>query len=402
MPILINPHGRLVPVDDPKEAENLLQQGFTTPSPQQERDYMEMQRAKIARMSQNEDDASRGVYLATVSHIGGKDGYGVASRAIRDGLEALGIPVSTHYTGQKIAILFHNPYSLPRIEAPYRIIYTMFESTKIPDDWFDYLHAADKVIVPSKWCQSVFLEAGIETDVIPLGYDDNIFKYMERGDREKNRENFTFLHYNAFNLRKGFREVFTAFNAEFEKTEPVRMIYKTTLDHPPLPITKGEYPNIEVIRGQKSDKELLEIIKQADCFVFPSMGEGFGLTPLETMATGIPVIMPNKHGLTEYFDAKCMYEVAIEKEVPAVYSRYKGQDVGKMYMSSIDDLRKKMRWVVNHQAEARAKGKLASEYVKQWTAAETAKKLKTLIDGILEKPLPKRRESNLLTLEQVR
>lgn len=43
--------------------------------------------------------------------------------------------------------------------------------------------------------------------------------------------------------------------------------------------------------GRTSDRELLELYNQADCFVMPSLYEGFGLPPLEAMACGCPVLV---------------------------------------------------------------------------------------------------------------
>ena len=43
--------------------------------------------------------------------------------------------------------------------------------------------------------------------------------------------------------------------------------------------------------GRVSDSELLELYNQADCFVMPSLYEGFGLPPLEAMACGCPVLV---------------------------------------------------------------------------------------------------------------
>lgn len=43
--------------------------------------------------------------------------------------------------------------------------------------------------------------------------------------------------------------------------------------------------------GRVSDSELLELYNQADCFVMPSLYEGFGLPPLESMACGCPVLV---------------------------------------------------------------------------------------------------------------
>jgi glycosyltransferase involved in cell wall biosynthesis len=401
MPLLIGPTGKMTQMDDLKQFnEWLTQPGFTQATEEQERMYVEQARAKIAKIS-SQNSLQAGIYLSTVSE-GGKDGYGIASKNLIKEFEAAGIPVSSHYNGQKVAILFHNPYGIPRIEAPYRIIYTMFESTKIPDNWLDYLNAADEVWVPSKWNQEVFKAAGVETKVVPLGYDEESFKFIERKVARKERRPFTFLHYNAFNIRKGFTEVWKAFTAEFEKTEPVKLILKTTLNQSPLPITVGEYPNVEVIHGKVPEAELYDIMKRSDCFVFPSRGEGFGMTPLEAMATGLPAIIPNAHGISEYFDARYMYEVKVKEKCPALYARYKDMDVGEMFVSDVADLRKKMRWCVNHQEECIEMGTKAAEYVKGWTYQKGFEGAVARIKEIMDMEVKPRKLQNVLTLEKVR
>lgn len=45
--------------------------------------------------------------------------------------------------------------------------------------------------------------------------------------------------------------------------------------------------------GYIEDADLPLVISSADCFVFPSLREGFGLPPLEAMACGTPVIASN-------------------------------------------------------------------------------------------------------------
>lgn len=388
-------------IDDLKQFNEWLQQpGFKQATPEQEREYIEERRAKFLRQSANAD-IKAGVHISTVTQ-GGKDGYSIASAQLIKGLEKMGIPVSTHYTGQKISILFHNPYGLPRIEAPYRIIYTMFESDKIPDDWTDYLRAADEVWVPSHWCQGVFEKAGIKPLVMPLGYNENAYTYWERKPAQKERRPFTFLHYNAFNIRKGFTEVFKAFVEEFDKTEPAKMIFKTTQNQSPLPITKSEYPNIECVYGKIEDNDLFELMKRSDCFVFPSRGEGFGIDPLECMATGMPAIVPNAHGITEYFNPDYMYEVKVKEKCPALYARYKNMDVGQMVVCDVDDLRKKMRWIYDHQDEAIDMGKRASKYAADWTFTKAVERIKKRIDEIMLLPIEKKKLGNILTLEQVR
>ena len=52
-------------------------------------------------------------------------------------------------------------------------------------------------------------------------------------------------------------------------------------------------------RGYVSDEELFALYRGASAFVFPSLQEGFGLTVLEAMACGCPVIVSHQSSLPE-------------------------------------------------------------------------------------------------------
>ncbi|TVY07220.1 glycosyltransferase family 4 protein [Paenibacillus cremeus] len=47
-------------------------------------------------------------------------------------------------------------------------------------------------------------------------------------------------------------------------------------------------------------KDIDEICKSADIFAFPSKREGLGLAAIEAMATGLPIITSNVHGIVDY------------------------------------------------------------------------------------------------------
>lgn len=57
-------------------------------------------------------------------------------------------------------------------------------------------------------------------------------------------------------------------------------------------------PNIRYL-GYVSHNEKIELMKEAEAFVFPSFTEGFGLPVLEAMALGAPVIAGNQGALPE-------------------------------------------------------------------------------------------------------
>ena len=164
---LLNPVGRVCIVETEKEYQNWIEKGFEKPTQTQIKNFLK-ERQELIRSIKEKDKLNDGVYFATVSQ-GGKDGYSVASQKLVGELRRLGVKVDFQYNNQKVGILFHNPYGITRLQTPYKIIYTMFESTKIPDDWIDYLEMADLILVPSKWCADVFKKSGIKTRVVPLG-----------------------------------------------------------------------------------------------------------------------------------------------------------------------------------------------------------------------------------------
>jgi glycosyltransferase involved in cell wall biosynthesis len=51
--------------------------------------------------------------------------------------------------------------------------------------------------------------------------------------------------------------------------------------------------------GYVNSEELAELYREASCFVYPSLYEGFGLPPLEAMACGCPVVVSNVTSLPE-------------------------------------------------------------------------------------------------------
>ena len=59
-----------------------------------------------------------------------------------------------------------------------------------------------------------------------------------------------------------------------------------------------------VIRaGHVSFSDLTRVYASADCFLFPSLMEGFGFPPLEAMASGLPVVCSNRPSLPEVVDS---------------------------------------------------------------------------------------------------
>ena len=64
-------------------------------------------------------------------------------------------------------------------------------------------------------------------------------------------------------------------------------------------LKKSPYSQDIILEGFLSDEELSAYYTQADCFVFPTLYEGFGLPILEAMQYGCPVVASNNSSLPE-------------------------------------------------------------------------------------------------------
>lgn len=67
----------------------------------------------------------------------------------------------------------------------------------------------------------------------------------------------------------------------------------------PTGVVTAAAEDVEVISGRLEDAELVSRYRNAACFVFPSLYEGFGLPILEAMACGCPVITSDTTACSE-------------------------------------------------------------------------------------------------------
>ena len=153
------------------------------------------------------------------------------------------------------------------------IYYTVWESSRYPEVYLKAIKEAkiDLVLTATKFTQWVLSRDGIESKVWWHGIDDR-WQYKPRRDDGV----FTFLHYNAYEWRKGWEIVLGAFLEEFNESEPVKLILKArerdNADYLfPVNNPNGVLPfsNVEEVLGHISDEAMVELLERADCGVFP-------------------------------------------------------------------------------------------------------------------------------------
>ncbi|MEO0166746.1 MAG: glycosyltransferase [candidate division WOR-3 bacterium] len=255
----------------------------------------------------------------------------------------------------KISLAILQAYNYERVPDKFNVLFTMWETEDLPRNYVEGLKQADFIIVPcehNKRLHQKYVDKPIE--VCQEGCDTEIFKYKKR-EFPQNGKPFRFLWVGAPNPRKGYEEM--AFICQMVKDVPGIEIYlKTTMTD------RFEVRGNVIFDSRNiSIEEMVNLYHSANCFVLPSRGEGWGLTLVEAMSTGLPCIAPRHTGIADFFDDYVGYTVKWElKEIDLPHYNLKTS----CPFPDPFDIFHRMVYVVKNYKEALQKGKKASERVR--------------------------------------
>ncbi len=155
--------------------------------------------------------------------------------------------------------------------------------------------------------------AGDRITVIPLAADSRYQPATDLARLAELRRRFALRGPVIFNVggldaRKNLPALIEAFASAFPRLDPETRLVIAGRPHSENPRL---YPPLEpvvrrfglerqvVLTGAISEEDKLGLYQLADLYVYPSLYEGFGLSPLEAMACGTPVIAANRSSLPE-------------------------------------------------------------------------------------------------------
>jgi len=274
----------------------------------------------------------------------------------------------------------------------FKVGFTMFETDKLPNGrntWagktgnsVDIINKMNLLLVPSKHNKELFEKEGvtIPIEVVRLGIDPQDYVIMDR----PHRDTFTFYMCGVLTIRKNPGLALSCFLDLFKDNPNVKIVFKTnsgTMGHMTFP-----YTNVKIIDRMATNEEMFSLMKDADCFIFPSRGEGFGLTPLEAMATGLPTIFANNTGMMEYANPDFNYPIECDKIAPAQRFPKEWGDVGNWYEVNYHKFRDAMLEVYNNRDASKLKGMASAYWVRDnWNFDKTAESILKAIDKYYKK-----------------
>ena len=255
-----------------------------------------------------------------------------------------------------------------KIEGKKNYLFTMYEAEEIPASFIKGINQADHIIVPCEHNKRIFRpHTDKPISVCHEGCNTDIYTFKERSFPKV--VPFRFLWLGAPNPRKGWEEVVSAWWAMNAKDNPdIELYLKTTMGD----IYEKKY-NVIYDSRNLSLKELVELYHSAHCFVFPTRGEGWGLTLTEAMATGCPCIATQYSGTADFFDPYVGYPIKYDMR-----RFYHGQYDLHTHSTapSVEDLAIRMAHVFNNYTEARVKARKAAERIRyRFTWRKSAERL---------------------------
>ncbi len=313
-------------------------------------------------------------------HLYRYDGYGYLSLQVarhwrRPGWKV--VDLAPMKAGQRVAlppgtVVACSPDWLlePTLEyVPERtVIFTMFETDRIPGHWAPLLNSLAGCIVPTAWGREVFRRCGVTVPitVISLGIDAQEYPLCRRAPREP----YTFLWSGTPDRRKGWDLVYRAFRREFGNDAAVRLVMH--FRQLPEGLRGCQDVNVQLIEGRLLHSEWLLQLRSADCFVFPSRGEGWGLPPREAAATGLPAIATDWSGTAADVD-QWGIPLPITGLESADYGFWEPGSVGRWAQPDETALRSLLRACATDPDEAAERGHRAALWLQGQTWSGTAR-----------------------------
>lgn len=269
------------------------------------------------------------------------------------------------------------------------IAWTFFELDNLTAYEVHNLNSCHAVIVSSEWAKNVCVNCGVGVPiyVIPLGVNRDIFSALYP---PKKTNKTIFGCFGKFEVRKGQDILASAWNQlNYDDVELWLCCDNPFLSEEENNKWKSLFkkPGVKFLPRFKSQDELAYVMSQIDCGVFPTRGEGWNMEVLELMSFGIPSILGNHTGHTQFCNNANSYLVNPVGYIQAYDGVYfkPGLNANQGRWADMDatDFEIEMRGF--HTSKPSSKRNAALETAENYTWEKIADKVITCLSEIMKK-----------------
>jgi len=361
------------------------------------------------------------LYWATPEHdlVANALGYNTHNKNMKKHSE----PYFDFTPDAKIALSIAPGDTYRPVPGKFNVLFTMWELLDVPPPYIEAFANADAIIVPCRFCKDLFSKYYPREKIWVCfeGVDPDVYTFKERKFPNMNAgEKFRFLWVGAPNERKGYRFMMEMVKV-FEKVPTVEIYIKTTMpkldwkttlkktwenrkeiftdgrklralgnmvNRIPTPyhnervLIMGKHKNVIFDTRKLPTADLVSLYHSAHGFVLPHLGEGWGLTLCEAMATGCPSVSVAETGCKDFFDESvgyCLKTDIIEQNLKSNYHLEKA----RAHVPRAQDVLNKMTELMMKYPASLDKGRAASRRIRERFTWEIAgRRLRQIMDEI--------------------
>jgi glycosyltransferase involved in cell wall biosynthesis len=360
-----------------------------------------------------------------------RTGYGVAARRYMRGLVGLGLPLT--WTPMVAGVRWRLGYqpssrrdssdpefgSYCNADIPYDSVivhlvpeyypqwrdlepgkkligYTTWETDVIPRHWPELLNSVDHLMVPCRWNREVMQNSGVTTpiSVVPHVGPRNTGSVRAIQHPGIGPDDFVFYSINTWIPRKALWKTVEAYLETFSAADRVVLVLKTTRQDFTRPrdwLPRGllrrygttrktcaqlvsrhrNPPRIVLLDRELSDQEISALHERGDCFVSLCRSEGWGMGAFDACFHGTPVIMTGYGGQLDYLSESNAYLVRYDLAPVEFNPEWASYSADQHWAEpDLADAGRWMRHVFENRDEARSRGRIARQTVRENYSAE--------------------------------
>lgn len=215
-----------------------------------------------------------------------------------------------------------------------KLCFTAWETNKLPRQDVDALtRGFDRIIVPSIFCEEVFISSGMPREkirVIPHAFDPKW--WWNPKPFIPPTAPYVFLNVGVWNIRKNVLGLLSAYWTEFQNREDVllRLVCGVTpnmiadIEILQKVLNLPAYAPVEYIHGDAewcSEETYRQVHYRSHCYITLTRGEGWGLGSFEAMLAGRPIIATDWSGHVDYLRTFLHYWPIKYQMTPCIQAR---------------------------------------------------------------------------------
>lgn len=153
--------------------------------------------------------------------------------------------------------------------------------------WREEIVLSDEIIINSEWSRQCLLKEGVPAQkmrIVPLVYGGKATD-KKPGKAVSESPTVSLLFLGQINLRKGVGRLLDAMRLLQDTPVGLTLAGPSEID----PSAWADLPNVRWV-GPVPRSEVGRYYVEADCFILPTLSDGYALTQLEALSHGLPVI----------------------------------------------------------------------------------------------------------------